>query len=121
MEGVIRNSIITCPHCGFAQREEMPVDACQLFYDCPQCGTRLRPKEGDLLRVLLVRLGPLPAEAGGYVPSQMSTRRAREVRPGGVRNGGADKFVELLEADLPNAPRLATQHVGPIALRIGIA
>jgi hypothetical protein len=32
-----------------------------------------------------------------------------------------DEFVELLEADLPNAPRLAIQHVGPIALRIGIA
>jgi hypothetical protein len=47
MEGVKRNSIITRPHCGFAQCEEMPVDACQLFYDCPQCGARLRPKEGD--------------------------------------------------------------------------
>ena len=41
-----------------------------------------------------------------------------------MRNGGdfsADEFVEPLEADLPIAPRLATQHVGPIALRISIA
>jgi len=104
MEGVIRNSIITCPHCGFAQREEMPVDACQLFYDCPQCGARLRPKEGDCFTD----------------EHALSAQGA----PGCVRNGGAssaDKFVELLEADLPNAPRLATQHVGPTALRIGIA
>ena len=39
-----------------------------------------------------------------------------------MRNGGAssaDEFVELLEADLPNAKRLATQHVA-IALRIGV-
>jgi hypothetical protein len=27
MDGVIRNSVITCPHCSFAQREEMPIDA----------------------------------------------------------------------------------------------
>ena len=26
MDGVIRNSIITCPHCGFAQREEILID-----------------------------------------------------------------------------------------------
>jgi hypothetical protein len=36
------------------------------------------PQRRRLLRVLLVRLGPLPAEAGGRVPSQMSTRRARK-------------------------------------------
>ena len=78
MEGVIRNSIITCPHCGFAQREEMPVDACQIFY--PAMRLAAAPQRRRLLRVLLVRLGPLPAEAGGYVPSQMSTRRARKVR-----------------------------------------
>jgi hypothetical protein len=59
MDGVIRNSIITCPHCGFAQREEMPVDACQLFYDCPQCGARLRPKEGDCC--VFCSFGSVPA------------------------------------------------------------
>ena len=40
-----------------------------------------------------------------------------------MRNGGAssaDEFVELLEADLPNAKRLATQHVVPIALKIWV-
>jgi hypothetical protein len=47
MNDVILHSVITCPHCGFAQREAMPTDACQFFYDCRQCGARLRPKNGD--------------------------------------------------------------------------
>ena len=25
----------------------MPTDACQYFYICENCGTRLKPKEGD--------------------------------------------------------------------------
>ena len=25
-------STITCPHCGYQKREEMPEDACQFFY-----------------------------------------------------------------------------------------
>jgi hypothetical protein len=25
----------------------MPVDACQFFYDCEDCGARLKPKPGD--------------------------------------------------------------------------
>ena len=40
-------SRITCPECGFAREETMPEDACVFFYTCPNCGTRLRPKEGD--------------------------------------------------------------------------
>lgn len=40
-------SVITCPHCGHAQRETMPIDACQFFYDCKGCGAALRPKAGD--------------------------------------------------------------------------
>jgi hypothetical protein len=47
MSDIIRESIITCPRCGFAQRETMPLDACQFFYDCAGCGARLRPNEGD--------------------------------------------------------------------------
>lgn len=44
---VERFSLITCPHCGYAAREEMPVDACQYFYDCTGCGAVLKPKAGD--------------------------------------------------------------------------
>ena len=47
VKNVILDSVITCPHCGFAKREEMPVDACQFFYQCEGCGVRLRPKHGD--------------------------------------------------------------------------
>jgi hypothetical protein len=44
---VIQDSTITCPHCGFAATETMPLDACQFFYDCKGCGERLKPKRGD--------------------------------------------------------------------------
>ena len=44
---VERYSVITCPQCGAARREEMPTDACQFFYECAACGTLLRPKPGD--------------------------------------------------------------------------
>jgi hypothetical protein len=44
---VITASTITCPVCGAAKTEVMPVDACQYFYECTGCGTLLRPKPGD--------------------------------------------------------------------------
>ena len=40
-------SIITCPECGYKKEEEMPVDACQFFYECENCKIILNPKEGD--------------------------------------------------------------------------
>ena len=40
-------SILTCPECGFAKEEEMPLDACMYFYDCENCRTLLKPKPGD--------------------------------------------------------------------------
>jgi hypothetical protein len=44
---MILQSVITCPHCGVAKAEAMPTDACQFFYGCTGCGTRLKPKAGD--------------------------------------------------------------------------
>jgi len=44
---MIHQSLITCPHCGTAKLERMPMDACQFFYDCTGCGARLKPKPGD--------------------------------------------------------------------------
>ena len=44
---MIRESIITCPECGTAKSETMPTDACQFFYVCTGCRTKLRPKSGD--------------------------------------------------------------------------
>jgi hypothetical protein len=40
-------STLTCPNCAHRATEAMPTDACQFFYDCKGCGTRLKPKPGD--------------------------------------------------------------------------
>lgn len=47
MNSVIPESTITCPHCGHAETETMPTDACQFFYECKRCKTLLKPKSGD--------------------------------------------------------------------------
>ena len=44
---IILQSIITCPVCGHRQEETMPTDACQYFYECTSCNTRLKPNQGD--------------------------------------------------------------------------
>lgn len=63
---VILHSDITCPHCGHRKREEMPVDACQFFYDCEGCGVLLRPKEGDCCVFCSYGSVPCPpAQQGG--------------------------------------------------------
>jgi hypothetical protein len=41
------HSDLTCPACGHVNREAMPQDACQFFYECGNCKTLLRPKPGD--------------------------------------------------------------------------
>jgi hypothetical protein len=40
-------NILTCPSCGVATRETMPTDACLFFWNCPACGSRLKPNAGD--------------------------------------------------------------------------
>ena len=40
-------STLTCPSCGQSSTETMRTNACQFFYDCPDCGTLLRPNKGD--------------------------------------------------------------------------
>ncbi len=40
-------SIITCPYCEFNMEEEMPLDACQYFYECKNCKKIIKPKPGD--------------------------------------------------------------------------
>jgi hypothetical protein len=98
MDGVIRNSVITCPHCGFAQREEMPVDACQFFYDCPQCGARLRPKEGDCC--VFSSFGSVRRAAArkasdrrdGVAPALLYSTRDRRKRDAGLRGASRSEF-----------------------------
>lgn len=47
MSDVILESVVTCPKCGFAKTERMPVDACLYYYECAGCGALLRPDPGD--------------------------------------------------------------------------
>ncbi len=44
---MILHASITCPDCGHVERETMPTDACQWFYDCKGCATVLKPVAGD--------------------------------------------------------------------------
>lgn len=44
---IITKSIITCPVCRHTKEETMSTDSCQFFYDCENCKTILKPKEGD--------------------------------------------------------------------------
>ena len=38
---------ITCPACQQAASATMPDDRCVVSYECPSCGTTLRPLAGD--------------------------------------------------------------------------
>ncbi|MFN3345444.1 MAG: GDCCVxC domain-containing (seleno)protein [Chloroherpetonaceae bacterium] len=44
---IIRQSVITCPECGYQKEETMPEGACQYFYECENCKKVLKPKQGD--------------------------------------------------------------------------
>jgi len=44
---IVTKSTITCPHCGYKKEEEMPIDACQYFYECEQCKAILKPQPGQ--------------------------------------------------------------------------
>ncbi len=44
---MVLESVITCPKCGFARQETMPVDYCQIRYTCTHCGAVLKPQPGD--------------------------------------------------------------------------
>ncbi|WP_445664692.1 GDCCVxC domain-containing (seleno)protein [Fodinibius sp. AD559] len=44
---VILQSTITCPKCDHQSTEEMPADSCQYFWECPNCGEVLKPKQRD--------------------------------------------------------------------------
>jgi hypothetical protein len=40
-------STIRCPRCGATRDETMPLNRCQIRYECPACGVVLRPNQGD--------------------------------------------------------------------------
>ncbi|WP_340074719.1 GDCCVxC domain-containing (seleno)protein [Leptobacterium sp. I13] len=41
------STVITCPKCGYKKEEQMPINACQYFYECNDCKTILKPLQGD--------------------------------------------------------------------------
>jgi len=47
MADMILESTITCPKCSYKEKEIMPTNSCQFFYDCKSCKTMLKPKQGD--------------------------------------------------------------------------
>lgn len=47
MSEIIYLSVIRCPYCRFEKKETMPVDACQFFYECTNCGKIICPQKGD--------------------------------------------------------------------------
>jgi len=48
-------SEITCPNCGHKKVEDMPINACQFFYECENCKTVLKPNEGDCCVYFIVQ------------------------------------------------------------------
>ena len=62
---MILESVVTCPHCGNQSRERMATDACQFFYDCKGCGSRLKPKTGDCCVFCSYGSAPCPPMQAG--------------------------------------------------------
>jgi len=44
---LILESTLTCPECGHVEKEKMPENACQFFYECKKCRKLLKPKPGN--------------------------------------------------------------------------
>jgi hypothetical protein len=46
METILKSEI-TYPNCRHKKVEEMPINACQFFYECENCKTVLKPNVGE--------------------------------------------------------------------------
>ena len=44
---MILQSALKCPHCSFEKEETMPVDYCQVYYECVRCHAKLKPNPDD--------------------------------------------------------------------------
>ncbi len=44
---VVNSATLTCPNCTNQLEVAMPVNACVIFWICPQCAIELKPKMGD--------------------------------------------------------------------------
>ena len=64
-----RFSEITCPNCGHGKTETMPLDACIYFYECEECGSLLKPNQGDCCVFCSFGSVPCPPVQVGRRPS----------------------------------------------------
>jgi hypothetical protein len=72
MPAIALESVLTCPRCGHAEREVMPSDACQFFYECAHCQALLRPKDGDCCVFCSYgtnKCPPVQRHCGGFGPT----------------------------------------------------
>jgi hypothetical protein len=67
---IARESVLTCPQCGYRTSEAMPGDACVVVYDCKGCEAVLRPLPGDCCVFCSYGSAPCPPiqEAMGAAP-----------------------------------------------------
>ena len=61
-------SAITCPKCGHQATEQMPTDACVVFYNCKGCGAKLKPLPGSCCVFCSYGSVPCPPIQGGVEP-----------------------------------------------------
>jgi DNA-directed RNA polymerase subunit RPC12/RpoP len=54
-------SILTCPYCNHSEELEMPLDFCQYFYICKNCGKTITPKKGDCCVFCSYGTNPCPS------------------------------------------------------------
>lgn len=76
---MIDRSLITCPHCDTAKLERMPTDACQFFYNCTGCGTRLKPSPETVAS--FARMAPSPVHPSRRNVIVAATNLANLARP----------------------------------------
>jgi len=55
---IVLDSVIKCPECGFEKEETMPTDSCLFFYECTNCKSLLKPKQGVLVQYVSDTLPP---------------------------------------------------------------
>ncbi len=46
MTEITTTAKITCPECGHIEEVEMPLDFCQIRWECPSCLVTVKPKKG---------------------------------------------------------------------------
>jgi hypothetical protein len=90
----------------------MPTDACQFFYDCQGCGTRLKPKAGDCCVFCSYGNVPCPPiQAGGGCCAPAASAQQRDWL--------ADPRVNAVAWWLPVGALIASLFA-PLPFRIGI-